>query len=533
MVRLPMANSYLEVCPMPRPDRARAMEHVVALMFENRSFDNLLGRLYQPGEVASFDGVSGRDLSNPVPPWAIRPGSPAEVRYTVAAGMNAPSPDPGEEYQHVNTQIFGIIDPPGNRGKLAARMTPPYNAPADPARPPSMDGFVADYISAVWAETGRQPEFAEYAQIMTGYAPAQMPVLSTLARGFATFDRWFCDVPSQTFANRSFFHAATSSGYVVNMSPVDSFPSHNDAETIFDRLDAAGLSWRVYCSPPSHLSLTGLLHAPRLAGRFATHFLSTDRFLEDAASGELPAYSFIEPNMLYGHDDMHPAFDALFPGVDFDPPSSLIGGEALLASIYNAVRASSSPGGSNAFNTLLLVTFDEHGGTFDHVRPPAAPPPVPGSGPGQMGFVFDRLGLRVPAVVISPWTPERAVISQEYRGTSLISTLRHQWDLGAPLTARDASARDIAPVLTLDTPRDPGDWPDVVPRPVPGYVARIPHHALLQALPRASLFAALELGKHLGFAVPDLSADEDVLHADGMALLNEIFSGVFPGLRER
>jgi phospholipase C len=79
-----------------------------------------------------------------------------------------------------------------------------------------MDGFVADYISAFWAETGRQPSPEQYAQIMAGYTPEQLPVLSTLARGFATFDHWFAEVPSQTFTNRSFFHAASASGFVVN-----------------------------------------------------------------------------------------------------------------------------------------------------------------------------------------------------------------------------------------------------------------------------------------------------------------------------
>ena len=258
--------------------------------------------------------------------------------------MNTPSPDPGEEYQHVNTQLFGIINPPGNRGMLAEHMVAPFNAPASSGQRPTMDGFVTDYISAFMAEERRPPVFAEYAQIMTGYSPAQVPVTSALARGFGTFDRWFCEVPSQTFPNRSFLHAATSSGFVVNMFPADSFPVRNTAETIFERLEAKGLTWRVYCDPPSHLSITGIIHAPRLLDRFETNFFTTDRFLADAASGELPTYSFIEPNLLYGHNDMHPAFDALFPGVDLDPPSSLLGGEALLAKIYDAIRTSSASG---------------------------------------------------------------------------------------------------------------------------------------------------------------------------------------------
>ena len=210
-----------------------------------------------------------------------------------------------------------------------------------------MDGFVTDYISAFTAEMGRQPTYDEYRQIMTGYTPEQMPVLSTLARGFATFDHWFADVPSQTFTNRSFFHAATASGLLVN-APYANFPVHNTAETLFDRLEAHGLTWRVYCDPPSSYSLTGLIHAPRLRERFATHFFSTDQFFADADNGELPTYSFIEPQIIgHGHNDMHPAFSMLTPGLNWDPPSSLLAGEDLLARIYDAIRSSSSPTGSN------------------------------------------------------------------------------------------------------------------------------------------------------------------------------------------
>src|SRR5579862_5238595 len=268
---------------MAGPSRDGALDHVVVMVFENRSFDNLLGRLYEPGEVRSFEGVLGKDLSNPVPEWAEHAAAGNVVAYGVAPDMDTPNPDPGEEYQHVNTQLFGIIDPPQNRCTLADKMVAPYNAPGPTRRVPTMDGFVADYISAFTAEIGRQPTYDEYAQIMTGYTPEQMPVVSTLARGFATFDHWFCEVPSQTFANRSFFHAATSSGYVVNMDPPDSFPVHNKAETLFERLESKGLTWRIYCDPPSHVSFTGLVHAARLYARFRQNFFTTDRFLEDAA----------------------------------------------------------------------------------------------------------------------------------------------------------------------------------------------------------------------------------------------------------
>jgi phospholipase C len=149
-----------------------------------------------------------------------------------------------------------------------------------------------------------------------------------------------------------------------------------------------------------------------IAHSFRANFSTVDDFLEDAGSGRLPNYSFIEPNMWHGHNDMHPPIAALMHGLPIDEPSSLLGGEALLATIYDAVRSSSSSNGSNYLNTLLLIAFDEAGGTYDHVPPPPAPPPDPAAPKGQMGFTFNRSGQRVPAIAISAWIPERTVVSR-------------------------------------------------------------------------------------------------------------------------
>src|SRR5689334_6345554 len=153
---------------MSAPDPKRRLDHVVVVMFENRSFDNMLGYLYAPGEVASFEGVVGRSLSNPTPEYA-----PDAHRKVVsvhhAENMDTPNPDPGEEYQHVNTQLFRSVSPADNRFKLADAMQAPFNAPDDPQRQPTMDGFVTDYINAFHAETGRMPQYEEYAQIMACY----------------------------------------------------------------------------------------------------------------------------------------------------------------------------------------------------------------------------------------------------------------------------------------------------------------------------------------------------------------------------
>jgi phospholipase C len=503
-------------------------DHVVSVMFENRTFDNLLGRLYQPGEVASFEGVIGKDLTNPVPEWA-EDGAHKVVPYQVAWTMDAPNPDSGEEFSHVNTQLFGTIDPPSNRGVLAGRMGAPFNAPADPGAVPTMDGFVADYISAFTAEIGRQPLYEEYAQIMTGYTPEQVPVISAIARGFATFDHWHCEVPSQTFTNRSFYHAASSSGFVVN-EPYENFLFRNEAETIFERLEAAGLPWRVYVDPGMPFSVTGIIHRPRLRPFFASHFSRLEDFFDDAEHGTLPAYAFVEPNLLHSHNDYHPAYNALFQGLSADPPSSVLGGEELLARVYTAVRASSSASGSNFANTLLMVSFDEHGGNYDHVVPPRADPPDPTAPVGQMGFRFDRAGVRIPTLAVSAYIGPRTVVTSGYRNTSLIATLRDRWDLGPPLTARDASAPSVAPVLAGVAPRAQEDWAEVTPRPAPQLSD--PIFRLDEPLPPLGtglLSACIALDTHDTGHVPDLDP-QTATGRQAIDYMKERMTRIWPGL---
>lgn len=148
-----------------------------------------------------------------------------------------------------------------------------------------------------------------------------------------------------------------------------------------------------------------------------------------------------------------------------------------------------------------------------------------------MGFAFDRSGVRVPAIAISAWVPERVVVTSEYRNTSVLRTLRERWRLGAPLTARDAVAADIAPVLSLETPRAPEDWPGAVPLPVPPFSSQaMPRDVPLRALSKAALCAVLEVGKSIGMRVPGLATDEDVLRGDGVDILTECFGELFPHL---
>jgi phospholipase C len=451
-------------------DRSSAMDHLVLVLFENRSLDNVLGHLYGAEDGKTFDGVIGKDLSNPIPSWAEHGADRAVVPYAIATDMDSPNPDSGEEYFHTNTQLFNIVDD-HNRFKIGDGAAEPWNAPS-PGAVPTMDGFVTDYISTFTGEIGRQPTYDEYAHIMTGYTPEQLPVLNGLARDFGVFDHWFCEVPSQTFMNRSFWTAATSSGAVVN-SPLRKWFTHNDTETIFERLEAHGRTWKVYVMEPMPLSFTGLIHFPRLKDRLATHFVPFTDFEKDAAAGTLPDFSLIEPNMMAGHGDYHPAMGRSFSdkvNIEVDNPSSMLSGEAFLERVFNAYRSATSETGSNVWNTALLIGWDEPGGTYDHVPPGPVPPPDPSAPPGECGFTFDRSGYRVPAIIVSPWVESGSVFNEEYRHTSLIATLCKSWGLGEAFTQRDAAARTFEAVFSRDIPRDPDAWATITARPVPAWM---------------------------------------------------------------
>jgi phospholipase C len=340
-----------------------------------------------------------------------------------------------------------------------------------------MKGFLRDYIINYehLTENKKKATEKEWKLAMGGFSPDMLPVFSTLAKNFAVYDHWHCAVPSQTFCNRSFFHASTSHGYVTNRGDggYDKWLDGNAyAPTVFNRLEDAGISWRVYYDAAQLVSMTGVLHAPATQKYWKSNFRTLDQFYMDAESGNLPAYSFIEPRMVFNHNDMHPPYGVLREGSDGEGGvvtdgaiSDVRAGDALLHFIYAAVRESKSEKGSNALNTMLLVTFDEHGGTYDHVPPPAGDPPGDGKR-GEMGFGFDRLGCRVPAIAISAYTAKNTIINDPMHHGSVIATLSRQHGL-EPLTFRDQSAPDLFNAINLKTPRPASEWPTTVPNFVP------------------------------------------------------------------
>ncbi|MGE5560145.1 MAG: alkaline phosphatase family protein [Chloroflexota bacterium] len=451
------------MCPKKTGNQLAQVDHIVVLMLENRSFDNMLGWLYDPGNAPPFDrvprkqpfdGVSGKQLSNPIPPEA-QTGWQKWIAVRKATSPTTPSLMPGEGYAHTNLELWNTILPPG---ATCPPFHPPYNLPDAAGSPsassgekpatvaPPMTGFVTDWYYKLRCDNARTTT-ADLAQIMACYTPKMLPVLSTLANQYAVCDRYFSSVPTQTMANRSFAFAATSSGIVDN-EPYTNWLSNN-APTVCHLIDAArrpGLTWRIYFDPATILPLAWIV-LPSLRGYLPANFSLMDRFYRDAAAGTLPSFSFIEPRMLFNHNDQH-------------PPFSVIPGERLIRDVYQALAA--GPGWTK---TLFIITYDVHGGCYDHVPPPAAVPPDPAAPPGQYGFRFDRLGLRVPAVLISPYIRAGTVFRADrpLDHTSIIKTVTKRFGLPS-LTARDAAAADFGDALTLSHPRS--DRP-VIPEPEP------------------------------------------------------------------
>jgi phospholipase C len=399
------------------------IEHFVVLMLENRSFDNLLGSLY-PHSV-DFNGVDGTqnnsDRNGKV--WPL-----IETKGGDITGLSVPSPDPGELWTDMNMQIFGI-----NQPKQA-----------------DMSGFVDSYT-----DPNSNPSRATFdpGQVMSRYNPDRdVTALSTLARQFAVSDVWFASAPCQTWPNRFFLHTGTAAGYENNTPSALFF----EMPTVFDQFDAVSAkpTWAIYHHDlPQTLTLKELIHQPE-------HFHLFDTFLRHAHEGALPNYSFIEPRY-YADIRLWPP-QINMPN-DMHPPHVVSFGDQLIASVYNALRSNEAAWKK----TMLIILFDEHGGCYDHVSPQAAVPPgkVNGDNPNPV-FNFDRYGVRVPAVIASPYIKPGTILRPKndypkdgappFDHTSVIHTLSIRFKLGKPLTDRVKVAPTLEHVLNLDNPDNLG-----------------------------------------------------------------------------
>jgi len=410
------------------------IRHIVVLMMENHSFDNYLGVLGR-GDGLPTDAHGAVSATNPT-----------SARGTVAA---APLPSttqhvgvPSQSWQASHVQWDGGVNDGFAR---AVEVCCPGGAPAT--------------AMGYWTE-------------------ADLPFYYGLARTFPLADRWFASCLGPTFPNRRFLLSGTANGLICDsLEHLVDYPANG---TIFDLLSSHGISWTNYHSVSHVRPLLGRLGGMyghragrylrgvtgRLRGepgdakaflqfsadvyplgllRYLSHLRSIDRFCADAARGTLPAVSVVDPDFCANSEEN---------------PQDIRAGQEFSARVINAAM-----GGAGWMGTLLVWCYDEPGGYYDHVAPPAAPEPDQQVPEGGRQWRFDRYGFRVPAVIVSPYARPDYVSHVVRDHTSILKLIERKWNL-PPMTERDAAADDLLDMVDFDaTPAFAR--PPVLPQPTP------------------------------------------------------------------
>jgi len=388
---------------------ADPIKHVIVLMLENRSFDQMLGSLQEL--YPNLDGIP------PGQPPRTNQADGTAFAQLPGAGYVAPA-DPDHDYEHVLFQVSN-----GN------------------------SGFVQDFVNCFPHSTTSDRQ-----EVMKYHARGSLPALHTLAENFTICDHWFSSLPGPTWPNRLFVHSGTSLGRVTMPEGVMNANLHwYNQTTLYDRLNEKKKSWKIYFGDIAQSWVLVNQWAPRNM----INYHHMQRFFEDAAGLEkdFPSYVFIEPTY-------NP------PGANDDHPChNVLEGERLIAEVYNAIRANEDLWRSS----LLVVLYDEHGGYYDHVSPPAAVPPDH----HQEEFTFDRLGVRVPAILVSPYA-KKQVVNAQFDHTSLLRYVVEKWGLRS-LGARvaDVNTHSIGTALTNVARSDaPMELP--MPKPAANLMAQLP-----------------------------------------------------------
>jgi phospholipase C len=377
------------------------IKHVVLLLLENHSFDQMLGSL-----TAVYPSLEGVDVSKP----GVNKDKSGKVFRQSETRERQVISDPHHEVPHVAVQLKN-----GNAG------------------------FVEDF------ETSFPNATDEEKQNIMGYYPLDfLPALHTLGRHFVVCDQWFSSLPGPTWPNRFFALSGTSSGQVdmpddgEHKADLLGFMKQVQP-TIFDRLTDKGISWRIYFHDiPQSLVFERQRQRPNVL-----NYRTFDRFVSDTKGPEadFPQFTYIEPR--YQGSDQN----------DDHPPHDIMKAQKLIADVYNAIRAKPDLWAS----TLFVIFYDEHGGFYDHVPPPAAIPPDDLS-LGQ--DCFRRLGVRVPALLVSPWV-NKQVLSTEFDHTSFLKYLAEKWDL-EPLGERAKAANTFSEAIYTDTSLFRNDTPEEI-----------------------------------------------------------------------
>jgi phospholipase C len=404
---------------------SNSLEHLFVLMLENRGFDHMLG----------FSGIRGEDAEN---------GGSTQINglsgsednsfngsaYRVMRGADIVAPsDPGHEFNNVLEQTCG----PG-AAYQAGRAYPTINN----------TGFVASYVASCGS--------ADPGGVMRCFVPEQLPVLVALAQEFAVCDNWHASMPGPTWPNRMFVHAASSGGLdhspsteeIVAWETIGGFQFK--AGSIFDALKKKGVPFRLYAGDdfPMVAALKGIS-------------------LFDARHYSNLASDLGQPSYPYSYVFIEPSYDVLNDyknSTSQHPLTDITLGEGLIKETYEAIRNSRYWN-----NSVLIVTWDEHGGFYDHAIPPGAVAPgdtMPQDKHNQSGFTFEQYGPRVPAVIVSPLVPKNLIDHRLYDHASIAATLEARFGV-TPLTERDAKANGVAALLSLSAPRT--DTPASLPSP--------------------------------------------------------------------
>lgn len=370
------------------------IKHVLVIMLENNSFDHILGSLTQ---IKPIEGVHS---SSP------HANNYCNKTYTqTTTNSSVVSPDPKHDLKDALTQI--------EKDEKGIEM----------------GGFVKNYAESYKGKI----QIAQFEQVMNYYGLNDLPVLHQLATQFTICDHWFSSLPGPTWPNRLFAMSGTSLGRTTMPSGIMDLNLHfYDQTTIFDRLDEKKLTWKVYFGDIPVSMILAHQWEPQNAVRHRPLLELYDDFKEES---KVPNFVWIEPSYLPP------------TGNDYHPPHNVFRGEKLVANVYNALRANEELWNSS----LLVVLFDEHGGFYDHVTPPPTIPPDD----NHKEWIFNQLGVRVPAILVSPWVGN-GVMSDVFDHTSLLRYLTDKWGLGS-LGARTANAKSfvnaISSTYRTDTPK--------------------------------------------------------------------------------
>jgi len=497
------------------------IKHVVVLMLENRSYDNMLGWLYAPGNPSPFncapagqdnlDGLVGKSLSNPNP----TPNQPA----IPVANQSTPTQVGGQGPEYPATTI-PVIDPGEIFADMAQQVTGSSTRPTSnpyaswSPTEQAMQGYTLNYAQHGGALFQGKPPESNYQDVMNYFTPDQVPTTSMLANQYAVCDQWFSSAPTQTFSNRAFSQCAAP-GVMKHIVQSDYFSLIDDTQyflgefadlpSVFSQLDAngaggSGPGWKVYFHDYS-ISVLTVPYVKDVAksdtnqnvacfddsdwpGTNTPDWLGNkpSTFVEDAASGNLPPFTFIEPRYSNNYpgaveglspNSNHPGLAHFIPApISADnPPIDVADGELLLQEVYTALTQSPC-----WESTLFIITYDEGGGTFDHVAPPDATVPGSINWPSGFstpftelpevddvkaadGFDFNIYGGRVPAIIVSPYISPSSTIrpatgSAPFDHASIVKTVWDIFNLSsgssgmASLNQRDFKAPSLVPFLS-------------------------------------------------------------------------------------